>query len=496
MVIILGVMAMFGATFTLPGIAGIVLTIGMAVDANVLIFERIREELDRKIDVETAVRLGYEKALSSIVDANITTLITCVVLYYTATAEVKGFAVTLIVGLLATMFTALFCSRVAVDYYLSFGARGLTMLPMKSPTLCRWLYPNVNWVSKARVLMAVSVVLAIGGLTLVISRGEDLLDIEFRSGTAVTFELAEGQTLALDQVRDRLDKIAGEANMPLMASEHATVVTVGATQGSEASAFNVAVLETNANAVSDAIKKGFEDVLDAQRPIAFSAMGLENEAAPLATAPVYVIRHAQLGDNIDRSGVVADVTDYLGGVAIVFDDMDPPPTLDELKTRIERMRLQPGFDTLGYRPSSVIGLDLDTSHQTDSAARYRSAVVVTMDGVTNYVDAPDTFNAPDGLAATEWKLLHAAARRDTSLESVSNFSSQVSRTMQQQAIVALALSLLAVVIYIWIRFGSLRYGLAAIAALVHDVLIALGAVALAGYIDDTALGGGADAQRL
>ena len=197
----------------------------------------------------------------------------------------------------------------------------------------------------------------------------------------------------------------------------------------------------------------------------------------------------QLGDNIDRSGVVADVTDYLGGVAIILDDMDPPPTLDELKTRIERMRLQPGFDTLGYRPSSVIGLNLDTSHQTDSAARYRSAVVVTMDGVTNYVDAPDTFNAPDGLAATEWKLVHAAARRDTSLESVSNFSSQVSRTMQQQAIVALVLSLLAVVIYIWIRFGSLRYGLAAIAALVHDVLIALGAVALAGYIDDTALGG-------
>ena len=292
MVIILGVMAMFGATFTLPGIAGIVLTIGMAVDANVLIFERIREELDRKVDVETAVRLGYEKALSSIVDANITTLITCVVLYYTATAEVKGFAVTLIVGLLATMFTALFCSRVAVDYYLAFGARGLTMLPMKSPTLCRWLYPNVNWVGKARVLMAVSVVLAIGGLTLVISRGEDLLDIEFRSGTAVTFELAKGQTLALDQVRDRLDKVASEANMPLMASEHATVVTVGATQGSEASAFNVAVLETNANAVSDAIKKGFEDVLDAQRPIAFSAMGLENEAASLATAPVHVVRHA------------------------------------------------------------------------------------------------------------------------------------------------------------------------------------------------------------
>src|SRR5690606_13758470 len=91
MVIILGVMAMFEATFTLPGIAGIVLTIGMSVDANVLIFERIREELERRADVATAVRLGFQKALSAIIDANVTTLITCVILFYTATAEIKGF---------------------------------------------------------------------------------------------------------------------------------------------------------------------------------------------------------------------------------------------------------------------------------------------------------------------------------------------------------------------------------------------------------------------
>jgi len=89
MVIILGVMAMIGGTFTLPGIAGIVLTIGMAVDANVLIFERIREELQNKADMKTAVRLGFDKALSTILDANITTLITCLVLGYTATAEIK-----------------------------------------------------------------------------------------------------------------------------------------------------------------------------------------------------------------------------------------------------------------------------------------------------------------------------------------------------------------------------------------------------------------------
>ncbi len=487
-VIILGVMAMFRATFTLPGIAGIVLTIGMAVDANVLIFERIREELAGKADPFAAIRLGYSKALTSILDANITTMITCVVLYYTATAEVKGFAVTLLVGLAATMFTALFCTRVVFEYYLAFGGRNLTILPTKLPNLCGWMYPNVDWIGKARFLGVASLVFVVGGLFLVVSRGQDLLDIEFRSGTAVTFELAEGKTMTLDEVRDRLDKIAANTGLEDMASEHATVVTVGQAQGATASSFSVATLETDAQKVSEAVKEGFEDVLNVQRSIGFDGMGPSTQAPLLSTAPVYPILHAQLGDNIDRAAVVADVTEYLGGVAIVLENMDPPPTLQEIEDRIESMRLGPGHDDLGYRPSMVIGLDLARDSGGGTAERYKSAVVVSRDEWTNYLDAPDTFNAPEGLAQTEWSLVHDALRRDASLESVSNFSSQVSKTMQQQAIVAMVLSLLAVIVYIAIRFGSLRYGLAAIVALVHDVAIALGAVAVVGYFDDTAFG--------
>jgi len=111
LVIILGVMALFKATLTLPGIAGLILTIGMSVDANVLIFERIREELRLGRTALSAIEAGFEKAMSTILDANITTLIAAVVLFQFGTGPVKGFAVTLSIGILASMFTAIFVSR-------------------------------------------------------------------------------------------------------------------------------------------------------------------------------------------------------------------------------------------------------------------------------------------------------------------------------------------------------------------------------------------------
>ncbi len=115
LILILGAMAMLGATLTLPGIAGIVLTVGLAVDANVLIFERIREELKLNKPVRAAIDRGYSRAFVTIIDANVTTLITAMVLLYFGTATVKGFAVTLSIGILASMFTAILVTRMVFD---------------------------------------------------------------------------------------------------------------------------------------------------------------------------------------------------------------------------------------------------------------------------------------------------------------------------------------------------------------------------------------------
>ncbi|HVS16811.1 MAG TPA: protein translocase subunit SecD [Thermoanaerobaculia bacterium] len=118
-VLVFGALAYFGATLTLPGIAGIVLTLGMAVDANVLVFERIREELHNGRTVKSAVEAGFSKALSSVLDSQITTLIAALFLFNFGTGPIRGFAVTLSIGILASLFTALICSRLIFDLVLS-----------------------------------------------------------------------------------------------------------------------------------------------------------------------------------------------------------------------------------------------------------------------------------------------------------------------------------------------------------------------------------------
>ena len=128
LVFIVAVLSLLGASLTLPGIAGIVLTVGMAVDANVLIFERIREEIAAGTSPQAAINSGYEKALSSIADANITTLIAAIVLLAFGTGPIKGFAITLMIGILTSMFTAIVGTRAIVNF--AFGGRKIASVPV------------------------------------------------------------------------------------------------------------------------------------------------------------------------------------------------------------------------------------------------------------------------------------------------------------------------------------------------------------------------------
>jgi preprotein translocase subunit SecD len=126
LVLLVAFMSLIGATLTLPGIAGIVLTVGMAVDANVLIFSRIREELRGGLSPQMAIHSGFERAVATILDANITTLIVAVILYAVGTGPVKGFAVTLSVGIITSMFTAIMGTRALVN--LIYGGRRVQSL--------------------------------------------------------------------------------------------------------------------------------------------------------------------------------------------------------------------------------------------------------------------------------------------------------------------------------------------------------------------------------
>jgi len=126
LILLVAFMSLLEATLTLPGIAGIVLTVGMAVDANVLIFARIREELANRLSPQMAINAGFERAVATILDANITTLIVAIILYAVGTGPVKGFAVTLSLGIITSMFTAILGTRALINAF--YGGRRVDSL--------------------------------------------------------------------------------------------------------------------------------------------------------------------------------------------------------------------------------------------------------------------------------------------------------------------------------------------------------------------------------
>lgn len=192
--IITGALSYFGATLTLPGIAGLVLTIGMAVDANVLIFERIREESRLGKSLRAAIHAGYDKAFWTILDANVTTLITALILFQFGTGPVRGFATTLSIGILASMFTALVVTRLALDLITTVrpNMAKLSMLQFFSQ-------PNIPFVKIRKLMYIVSLVVIVIGMTFFVQRGAKNYGIDFTGGTLQQFRFEE--VVPVDKVR-------------------------------------------------------------------------------------------------------------------------------------------------------------------------------------------------------------------------------------------------------------------------------------------------------
>ncbi len=180
LVLLFGLLAQFHFTLTLPGIAGIVLTIGMAVDANVLIYERIRDELANGKPARTAIDTGFERAFSAIFDSNTTTLIPAMVLAYLGTGPLRGFAVTLVLGIIANLFAALVVSRNAFDWILA-----LTPKPYLS--MMQFIkQPKIDFLKLRGLGLMLSLVVIAAGAIAVKASGERLLGVDFKGGDAVT----------------------------------------------------------------------------------------------------------------------------------------------------------------------------------------------------------------------------------------------------------------------------------------------------------------------
>src|SRR5881409_1001047 len=199
LILLVGALTMFHFVLTLPGIAGIILTIGHSVDANVLIYERLREEMALGKSLKVALNTAYEKAFSSIFDANVTTLITAAILFWKATGPVKGFAISLTLGILASLFTALIVGRSCLGWLVDTGRlKRISMLHLISSK-------NINFLGKGFIACMISLALLLAGAAAFYIRGEKNFGVDFRGGDLITLS-APGK-IDIGQVRNALKPI-------------------------------------------------------------------------------------------------------------------------------------------------------------------------------------------------------------------------------------------------------------------------------------------------
>ncbi len=407
LLIIMGALAFAGAQLSLPGIAGVILTVGMAVDANILVFERIREERSLGKSLAQAVKAGYERAFITIVDANVTTLFVAVVLIWFTTGQVKGFAITLICGILASLFTALFVTRSIFTWLIE---RNL-VTDLRMPHL--FGVPRLSYMKIRAPVTLLSLTLMVAGVIGFASTGTDKYDIDFSGGQRVV--LAFEKPVAIDIVKKQVH------------SQYRDATVVSIKSGSpDAQALNLAI---ESDSFQITIGAANTEEIRAE-VLAFLSDSFESVLAPqgiiaLARAADATKQPFQL--NFNREVTKSEVAALLGA-------------------------------TRGVKKADILSVDGNSVQ-----------VEIALD------QSEDVFRE---------ELAHELGSSDLALSEPFPAQSFVDPTTAEKhkddAMAAVLVSLIFQIIYIYFRFHGAAFGFAAVLALVHDVLITLGAIAFFG----------------
>ena len=467
--LVLGTMVLINATFSLPGLAGLVLTIGMAVDANVLIFERIREETARGSSLRMAIKNGFGRAFTTIVDANVTTLITAVILYMIGTDQVKGFAVTLFIGIVMSMFTSLYVGRLVFD--VCEKKRWIRTLNMSR------IVGQTNWdfVGRRRLAAIVSALLIVIGLAGFFKRGTENYDIDFTGGTMVTFQFTEDHEL--EDVKQRL------SSMPFFGAAVTVerLTLAGDPEGSKGRHFRVRTTQRDADQTSGNV----EDTVLAKINEAFAgdpAFQLlkitmdYGEILEIVSASGAEDSADSTTDATDTESADDGKVDVAREVEITFtDEVAEATIIDAIAEAVADASDVPFSDPETL--FEVDGLEGSGVGAEETDVRRFSKVRLRADPSVRKTDFESALTS-----------MQATMAARPHFDEVNSFASSVAREMKQSAVMAIVISLIAIVAYVWFRFQRITFGLAAVAALVHDVLVVLGMVALAAFLSGTPLG--------
>ena len=415
--LVVALMISLKAAFTLAGLAGLVLSVGMAVDANVLIYERMREETERGAAVRMAIRNGFQRAFSTIVDSNLTTLITALVLFAMGTDQLKGFAVTLILGLVLNLFTAVYCARVVFDLAERNGwLRRLSMAKLFGHTN----FEFVRWVRPAIIGSLAFILL---GLAAGAKRGQGLFDIDFTGGTSVQVAFKPDQALDIAEVRKAVAVLPD--------------VAVSAVTSADAAPGTRFKIDTSVRD-DDQVEQTLREVFPGR----------------LAT---YSMGFGEITSTAVDGKPAADAVGLPTAVALDFPEKINLPTL--------RATMQDAMQAEGVA-DAVFELEPDASQTKGVASRtkpYRNwALSTSLD------------------EASARRVIERVAKKlsDTPVYlSANSIGGKVAGNTKITAIYALLASLLMIVLYVWVRFQNVAFGLAAVVALIHDVLVAVACLA-------------------
>jgi SecD/SecF fusion protein len=446
---LLGIMAFFGATMTLPGVAGIVLTVAMAIDANILIFERIREEQQKGKSASQAYEAGHERAFSAIVDSNITTLVAGIVLYYFGTGPIQGFAVTLCLGILTTLFSVLFCAKTFLRMLIVGGLKEFKMLKLMSA-------PQLEYLKVAGKLVTISLIVCLAGSALTVWRGRDNLGIDFNGGSILAFQMT--REMSIEDVRTRIRGVKGADGLPkypdvdvqtMIDPEKGMKLGAG---GGQSNTFQLRTRAQDYQALKNDIQDVFKDTLTHEPYSEMTAKDVELDP--------------KLKQDLDNTRILDGAPAGMGFYIWVLEKA----TVPALKKKIEdsgsikdvlRREGSAGLFVLEETPAGVTGLRKLKFLPAKKVSESPGAIQKLKDLVK--IELKDDLS-PDPFIMT------------------SKIEASVASDLGNSAFWAMAISWALMIVYIAIRFASWRYGVAAVIALVHDTIISIAFVSLAGFL--------------
>ncbi|MBX9678065.1 MAG: protein translocase subunit SecD [Gemmataceae bacterium] len=477
----IGFMVAVQATFTLPGLAGLVLTLGMAVDANVLIYERLREERERGASLILALRNGYDHALPTIIDTHLSSIFTAVVLYIVGNDQLKGFGVSLTVGLVISLFTSLYMTRLMFDFWQHKG--WLTKLSM----MRLFAKPSVDFMAIRNAMFTVTLIASIVGLVLFIGRIPNDLNIDFVGGTAFGGELVK--PLTTTELRDKVDEKRQGTVLKVESvkelEENRYQITYGGGQTRVVALANRPVGDNAAAREAD-LKARASQLPDVSVEQIFLAKGnaegnrsanfvirTSEREAELVQASIDRLLTEDSGSSLlKRMFIKADPMSKRETRFYFFEEDHKTPAYAStnfvrslLRQELKNQDL-PGYDLIGEGTikedgrSQVVRLRFENELKGDKQKNVQTAVEQV---VARFNERPQ----PDRLE---------------------NFDSTLARETQFRAMYAVLASWGAILLYLWFRFGSWTFGLAAVLCLIHDLCFTLGMVAVCHYLHGTFLG--------